>query len=126
MMNDENDEEQQSLIHAHELKINDQDEQIRQQAAKIEQQAALVEEQAALMKRLEEKIMKLDKEALKNPNAISSSEVTRESRNFVINNQVGKKQNWLYDLGKHHIQWIRRWSNMPTQDFIIIYQTHST
>ncbi len=107
-MNNKRDEEQQSLIHAHELKINGQDKQIQQQAAKIEQQAALVEWQAAIaeeqavsMKRLEEKLTKLDRTALQNPNAVSSSEVTFES-DLVIDDQ-----------GKNYTHGIWRLSFMP-------------
>ena len=94
----EEDEEQQSLLHAHEL-INAQDEQIQQQAAKIEQQAFVVEEQAALTKRLEEKLKKVE-EALKRPNNVSSFEAFCESGDLISNQDTRNKQKWLYDLGK--------------------------
>ncbi len=99
-MNDvERDEEQQSLIHAHEL--------INAQAEKIQQQAIVAAEQAGLMKRLEAKLMKLERieEALKKPNIEASSEAFYDS-DLDVNNRVGKKQKWLYDLGKPYKQWI--------------------
>mmetsp|Transcript_847 Transcript_847/g.1267 ORF Transcript_847/g.1267 Transcript_847/m.1267 type:complete len:538 (-) Transcript_847:168-1781(-) len=86
----EEDEEQQSLLHAHEL-INAQDEQIQLQAAKIQQQAAL-------MKRLEEKFETLE-EALMSLDAVTSAEATCES-DLVID-----------DLGTNNIQdksWIQQ------------------
>ena len=91
MINTEKDEEQQSLLHAHEL-INAQDEQIQQQAAKIQQQAALT-------KRLEEKLKKVE-EALKRPNNVSSFEAFCESGDLISNQDTRKKEKWLYDLGK--------------------------
>ena len=99
MMNTEKDEEQQSFLHAHELKINAQDKQIQQQAEKIEQQAVVVEEQAALTKRLEEKLKKVE-EALKRPNNVSSFEAFCESGDLISNQDTRKKEKWSYDLGK--------------------------
>ena len=101
MINTEKDEEQQSLLHAHEL-INAQDEQIQLQAAKIQQQAAVVEEQATLTKRLEEKLKKVE-EALKRPRNVSSFEAFCESGDLISNQDTRKKQKWLYDLGKKKV-----------------------
>ena len=105
MKNTEKDEEQQSLLHAHEL-INAQDEQIQLQAAKIQQQGAVAEEQAALMKRLEEKFETLE-EALMSPNNVSSVEV--------VIDDLGKQQSM------HHTQGIRPLNYIPK--ICILYQT---